>query len=372
MRIAPSLVLWCLAACAPYRPPPQPPRLVVARAPVRVFAEAAAPSLLTVLARAGSAYDPPGREGTAFVYAHGVASVAGAAVEVGPELVAFAVGAGGEAALAAALGAPVSAAALDTGRAAAARAAAGTCTQLAARLASAWALAGTPYGHPATGRASVLSTLSLGEMEAFRRLRYVRDAVVVVSDGQVDAAGFVSLFPPVMSPRVTPAVRPRESRPDIVVSAPVDEACTAFSPQRLSTWTADDQAAYLVALELAGLEPPPAHVDPAATLRLPGLFTAFPGVPGDLAAARSVVLARLARPTARWAGEWALLGDVRGSLFSPIDEVKQAVLGLNEPALSGWLASRFGAGAIVLQVRPTATVESPTPGNVISSEDLLR
>ena len=372
MRTALSLLLCCLAACAPYHPPAQPPRLVVARAPVRVFSEPGAPTLLTVLVRAGSAYDPPGREGTAFVYAHGVASLGGAAVEVGPELVAFMVPAGGEAALASALGTPVSTDLVDAGRAAAARLEPRTCAALAGDLVASWALAGPPYGHPAQGRASVLPTLTPGEVDAFRSLRYVRDAVVVAADGNVDATAFSTLFPPVMSRAVTPAVRPRESRPNIVASAPVSAACTVFSPQRLTTWTAADQGAYLVALELAGLPAPPARVDPAAAIQLSGTFAVFVGLPGDVVAARRAVLARLARPTARWSAEWTLLGELRGSRFAAIEGVKQAIEALTEASLADWLASRFGADAIVVQVRPTETLESPASGNVVSSEDLLR
>ncbi len=374
MHFALSLLVCCLVACAPYRPPPEPPRLVVARAPVRVFAEAAAPAQLTVLVRAGTAYDPVGREGTAFVYAHGVAALAGVSVEVGPELVAFVAPPGAEASLAKALGASVSPDILGAGRMEAAVAYRGHgCRSLARRLVEVAAWAGTPYGHAAAGRDGVPDTLSVGELEGFRSLRYVRDAVVVIADGAVDATAFATLFPPVMSRTVTPAIRARESRPSLVVGAPVSEACTAFSPQRLDGWSPTDEAAYLVARELAGLAPSPARVDPAVSLELDGAFAEFPGLTGDFAAARYSVAARLTLPTARWTGEWALLGSLRGSQFPAVAPVKAAIEALTEPALTDWLAARFGGDAVVVQVHPAAAaLESLTTANVVSSEDMLR
>ena len=145
-------VLSGLAACAPYRPPPEPPPLGVARQPVRVLRADAAPPAVAVVVRAGSAYDPPSREGLAFVLAEAIASRAGVAVEVGPEVVIFRAAPGQAAPLAAALAAPISAEALAAGVAAAqARLAATDCAAAAESVVPAWAFAGHPYGHATAG-----------------------------------------------------------------------------------------------------------------------------------------------------------------------------------------------------------------------------
>ncbi len=220
--------------CRPYQRPAEMPPLQVAQGPLRVVRVEAASPRVHVVVRAGSAYDPPSREGLAYVVARALGARAGADVRVGPEWLSFSFPADGVARMAEALRAPLDEEALALGRAAALAELRGRdCTTLAQAAGAAWLWAGHPYGHAVAGRLSVVPTLSLAEAQAFRDARYVRDAVAIGLEGAVDPAILAPIeaaVPPRLSRSVTPAVMPSPSRPLMVVEAPVDSTCVATVP----------------------------------------------------------------------------------------------------------------------------------------------
>jgi hypothetical protein len=155
-----------LLACRPYTAPPEPPALVAAQA-VRV--EAAKARRLAV--RAGSAFDPPGREGLAWVAARIAASRIDAEVTVGREIVDLELRGGTDAV--GRIWDPIT----DAEVAAAARMPVRSCLGQAEDAYAAWAWAGHPYGHPVWGRSSTLSTIRAVEVEQFLARWWVRAAI---------------------------------------------------------------------------------------------------------------------------------------------------------------------------------------------------
>ncbi len=215
-----SLFAVLLAACA-YHPPVETPALVAAAGPVRAVPLPAGEPLRLAL-RAGSAHDPPGREGLAWVTAHAVAAAAGATFEVGPEVVVFSVAPDRAAALAAALAASPTTERVAAAREAAAAALAGLdCAALAERAWDAWMYAGHPYGHAPEGRLSVLPTLSVAEVTGFQEVRYVRSVAVlgVPSGSSVDAGAFTTLPPRLSQSPVPAATLPPPPERALVVHA---------------------------------------------------------------------------------------------------------------------------------------------------------
>lgn len=222
MTLLPILLL--ALGCA-WHPPRETPALVAAEGPVEVVRTPAGEPLRVAL-RAGSAHDPSGREGLAWVTAHAVAAEAGARVEVGPEIVVFTVSPERAGALAEALAtAPSEARVAEARVAAAAALEALDCAAVAERAWDAWVYAGHPYGHAPEGRLSVLPTLTAAEVAGFLGERYVRSVAVlgVPAGDPVDAAAFERL-PPRLSRSPTPA---RSIAPEgrvLVVRAP-DRRC---------------------------------------------------------------------------------------------------------------------------------------------------
>ncbi|MBM4392533.1 MAG: hypothetical protein FJ090_15535 [Deltaproteobacteria bacterium] len=220
--------------CRPYQRPADLPPLQVAQGPLRVVAVEGAEPRVHVVVRAGSAYDPPSREGLAFVVAHALAARAGADVAVGPEWLSISFPPGGAARVGEVLAAPIDEESMALARAAAlASLRSRDCATLAQATGATWLWAGHPYGHAVAGRLSVLPTLSVAEAQAFRDARYVRDAVALALEGAVDAsvlAPIEAAIPPRLSRSVTPAVMPPASRPLMVVEAPVDGTCIATRP----------------------------------------------------------------------------------------------------------------------------------------------
>ncbi|MDP2312331.1 MAG: hypothetical protein Q8P41_05455 [Pseudomonadota bacterium] len=218
-------MLFLFVACAVH-PPVETPALVLAAGPVRTVPLPAGERVRVAL-RAGSAHDPPGREGLAWVTAHAIAAAAGAEVEVGAEIVVYAAPLESVPALALALAAPPSAERVAAAREAAVQTLDGLdCRALAERVWDSWIYAGHPYGHAPEGRRSVLPTLTATEVAAFQEVRYVRSvAVVGVPTGaRVDAAAFDTL-PPRMSVSPVPSVRlPLPDARVLVVTAP-DRRC---------------------------------------------------------------------------------------------------------------------------------------------------
>lgn len=356
------------AGCAPYRPPPETPALTQARGPLRLVVPKVS-ELSMLVVRAGSAYDPPGREGLARVVAEGLAARVGVHVHVGPELVYFP---GGEhvAELAAALAAPMDEAALAAGLAAAPGALPRTCADHAAQAVDAWAFAGHPYGHAAVGRTSVRPTFTAGELEAFRLARYVRDAAVVVGS-EAGTAPLREVLPPRLSRSPTPAVWNRAPRAALQVTAPVEGPCTGFGAAGFTDWSAADEASYRVLARLAGNPPPELTVQPVVRLVVPGAV-ATPPVGGDVGTARAWVAHTLDLAPVTGLDEAArtLLGAVRGAQVPAAADVRAALAGVDEASLHAWVARRF-AGAVRVDVVPAAT-ESPAPPGVLSFEALVR
>ncbi len=364
--------------CSPYRPPPVTPPLIEARGAVRVVREPSAPARVHLVLRAGSAYDPPSREGLSFVVAHAIAVSGSVEVAVGPELITFSLRPEGMAAFALALSSPLSPEAFATGKSAAAvRFEARDCGEVASAVGDAWILAGHPYGHAVFGRSSVIPTLSLAEAESFRLLRYARAAAVIAVDGDVDVAPLLGLLTPSLSAPVTPAVRSNVAMESLVVVGPVTSSCSVLGPRRLEEWTPLHEAGAQVAAELLGALPPPARVDPFVALTFPspeGSLSAL--IDGDFEAARERVRARLATPSALPAAADALLVPIRMGHAISAANLRIAVNSLTHDAFLAWVSSTFGEGAVHVAVFPdtasASTVESTATLHVVTSEALLR
>ena len=234
MRSPLLLVALVALGCRPYQHPADAPPLIVAAGPLRTV-QVEGPALrVHLVVRAGSAYDPPSREGLAFVVAHALAARAAVDVTVGPEWLSLGFAPEHAARVAAVLAAPLDEEALALGRAAATSSLrTRDCAALARGLGMAWLWRGHPYGHAVAGRLSVVPTFTLAEAQAFRDARYVRDAVAAGLEGPVDAgvlAPIEAALPARLSRSVTPAVLPRSPRPLLVVEAPVEGACIATVP----------------------------------------------------------------------------------------------------------------------------------------------
>lgn len=278
---------WLLLGmgCRPYVPPDVTPPLVVARAPLRIIKVQSDIPSAELVVRAGSAYDPPGREGLAFVTAQIVGLRLGASVEVGLETVIFTLPATPVPDAAAALLSPVQPVELEYARElASARLRSARCAQVAQDVGLAWAFAGHPYGHAVAGRHSSLPTLTSAEISAFYAARYVRDAALLTAthggwlDPQLDAA-----FAPMLSRSPTPAVKPSTHRPTLVVEAEVESTCifVALSPP---TQTRQNVAQLAWAATRPGWTPAPANVDDLGWAVAPfaEMFSILPVVPPAL------------------------------------------------------------------------------------------
>jgi hypothetical protein len=201
-------MLLLLLACAT-RPPAAPPRWDRASAPVAVEpVEGIAEGRVRVVARAGSAYDPPAREGLAFVAAQAVAlQVPGASVEVGEEVVRLELPADALPKLAQALRAAPPETALADARLRAEQALMPATCEEAAQLAwrlTAWA--GHPYGHALAGRSSVWPTITPAEVRSFLDTRWVREAVRVgAAPGRAPDASSLEALPARISRSTVPA-----------------------------------------------------------------------------------------------------------------------------------------------------------------------
>jgi hypothetical protein len=217
--------LLLLLACA-YRPPLDTPRLVSAGAdevPVQVDG---LEGHVRVVVRAGSAYDPPGREGLAYLAAASLADMLGATFEAGEELVRFDVPASRAAELGAVLAAGPPSEALERARAANATWPSGaSCDALAAAAWNVWAYPGHPYGHAVRGRSSVLPTITRAEVIAFVQRRYVRESVIVGRGAADVPVGGLDLLPARLSPHALPAPTLDTPRGTLVVIAPVEQGC---------------------------------------------------------------------------------------------------------------------------------------------------
>ncbi|NOY25798.1 MAG: insulinase family protein, partial [Oligoflexia bacterium] len=248
------LPLITLLACWARAPGPVP--LAQAEAPLMTFEERVPSNAvdLVLAVRAGSAHDPVGQEGLAWLTAHAVARAGGPIgaalydlgahlqVDVGPELVIFHLRCRVADAvpcaqlLGQALTEPdLSAAALDVVRAQVdARLSERSFSdpgRLARQVFDWWTYEGHPYGHDPLGRAGVISTLSSVDLVRFFEDRYLRSAAALGIAGEptpeavVDVQAALTGLPPRLYTRVTPRRLPEvDGRSLLVVTAPVVEA----------------------------------------------------------------------------------------------------------------------------------------------------
>jgi predicted Zn-dependent peptidase len=188
------MLLSSLLACVhPLPPGPTPAeQAALMPAPVVIAAEGGEVAVRAVV-RAGSAHDPPGGEGLAWLTARAIVDGAddaalealGGAVEVSVERDVVVFRGRAPAANAAdflalfggMIAAPdLAAADLEALRAAADDAAPSGAAEIAAEALDAWLNEGHPYAHPAAGRAGTLSAIGAADLEAFYAARYRRAA----------------------------------------------------------------------------------------------------------------------------------------------------------------------------------------------------
>jgi hypothetical protein len=219
-------IVSLLVACAPHAPPSATPPLVAARAPVTAAVATDLPQgTARIVLAAGSAYDPPGREGLAWIAAHALAAqTPGAEVEIGEDVVRFTLPAASIPAWMTAAAAVPTEDALATGRALAARWwSEARCDRLAEVAWARAAYAGHPYGHAVAGRRSVWPTVTPAEVRAFAALRYVRGGMRVATGESVDAQALrlLDALPPRVLVPAIPAVRDHAPPADPILVAPL-------------------------------------------------------------------------------------------------------------------------------------------------------
>jgi hypothetical protein len=221
--------MWTLlaVACLPPLGMAAPPRLVLAQAEPAAVAVDGLVDEVRVVARAGSAHDPPGREGIAWIAANILADRLGAVVEVGEDVVRLAVPIGAAGTLGEALTRPVEGDELERARSKADAWLLGAdCGTVAEAAWVTWAYAGHPYGHPTVGRSSVRASLTEGEVSSFIARHYVRESVRVgVAPSGAPAVGGLGRLAPVTLPHATPATRAAVDRGLLLVVAPALGPC---------------------------------------------------------------------------------------------------------------------------------------------------
>lgn len=224
------IVLLALVGPRPFCRPaidPGPVRADLADAPVSVVLTPADTNhvLITARVRAGSAFDPVGREGVAALTAHEVAQAATecstVSVTVGLEAITFTTTAPIDAATACSgsLGnalvnpSPLTAHDRDTHAQALVSASIQVIPDLSAQLVRERIYRAHPYGHAAAGRASVAQTVTDIELTAFHSRHYVRGTTVITLAGPGDlAAGQRAVADALLGlPRTLPADAPRQS-----------------------------------------------------------------------------------------------------------------------------------------------------------------
>lgn len=246
-----------LAGCL-WKPNPGVAPLALAEAPVEPVSMTAdgATITLVVMVRAGSAYDPPGREGLAWLSAMAVARGGSATqsaadvqralaawgaqfeVEVGLELVTFRLSCPPEHAVEAArlLGALVVSPGLEEralaqlraeGQTAAAARAEDAPAALASDVLQVWLYEAHPYGHLSAGRPGGLAVSTPLDVAQFLERRYVRSVLTAGVSGpagrpELESARAalgeqLSLAPPLLSPPTTPRLVPERTRRALLV-----------------------------------------------------------------------------------------------------------------------------------------------------------
>jgi len=387
-----ALLLWAPTACA-YRPPLETPALVAAAGPVRTVALPADEPLRVAL-RAGSAHDPPGREGLAWVTARAVADAAGATVEVGPDVVVFTAPADRAAALADALVAPPSLERVLAARESA-MAALGSldCAGIAERAWDTWIYAGHPYGHAPEGRLSVLPTLTVAEVGGFQGARYVRSvAVVGVPAGASVPLSAFDVLPPRLSTSPVPSVRlPLPPERVLIVHADDRRCVVAGHPAAVDVADARLAAALAPGDVVASARREPRRLArlPLAPERDPGAVVAevLGGGWLPLWQASRVLAPEATIPPARALADALLALDPYPSLARPIRPASQTADVATAPpvsaqgelaldaALTGWLTAADVRAVVVIPADAPLDLESfgaPAVQSAVPFLELLR
>lgn len=222
MRFA---ILLALVGPRPFCRPaidPGPVRADMASAPVAVQVLTTTDAdRITAVVRAGSAFDPAGREGiaalTALQVAEAATGCADLSVNVGLELVTFSAEATEDcsSSLARALvhPAPLTQLDLDARTQALLEASPDVIPDLSAQLVRERVYRAHPYGHAAAGRASVVETVTDIELSAFHTQHYVRatTAVAVSSAGDGESLRSAVTEPLLGLPTTLAADAPRQS-----------------------------------------------------------------------------------------------------------------------------------------------------------------
>ncbi|MCK6504290.1 hypothetical protein L6R53_12950 [Myxococcota bacterium] len=262
-----SPVLLSALALGCWTRAPGPAPLAVAEGPVATFEERVPANAidLVLAVRAGSAHDPSGQEGLAWLTAHALVQAGGApleaalhrlgttlSVEVGPELVVFGLRCRVDDAVACAelLGATVAAPAWDTqgpdaggadlsaalervrarARSRLAEEALGPGAALADRIFDRWTFEGHPYGRLPGGRSGALDAIGPPDLVRFHQEHYLRPATALGVAGEPSAEAVVDIQAALgglaprlyvdATPRVLPVVQGRRL---LVASAPVSQ-----------------------------------------------------------------------------------------------------------------------------------------------------
>lgn len=381
------------------------PPLVRAGGPVGIVALPTGSARAVVAVRAGSAYDPPGRDGLAYVTALAIAKAAGpdVALDFGMEMVTYSVPMEGLAALGAALSRPPDALGTPAVGAPA-------CAELAASAWDLWVFAGHPYGHRPTGRDSTLPTFTWEEIRGFQSARYVRDGVRVgipapgtVAAGAAAAgpgAGGGSVgatldgLPKVLSRSPTPTTLPALGGEGVlVIEAPVSAPCAAVGNRAPGVGTAARRAAAAVARGAWGGAPfEPTRLDGRFLLLRPLDASAGASGAGDLwseyAALGSEGLDDVAFSRGRAAALEALdaAEELRGAfavalLGAPtVDAVRAALRYTGREEVNREIAAVIDARTVrVVLVTPDATAYRGSEGNplpgvqaILKAEELFR
>jgi hypothetical protein len=222
------LLLACVATRAPHGWRAADTLAVPSRAEVRADVPA---GMVRVVVAAGSAWDPPGREGLAFVAAHAVAHrLAGpddgrARVEVAEDVVRMTFDAAALPGWLTAVGAVPDRSALAGARdAARVWWADASCAALADAAWAQVAYRGHPYGHAPAGRLGVQDTWTAAEVHAFVARHWVRGAVRIASATPTVDVSLLAALPARLPRAAVPAVRDHGPRAGLVLRVPPDRA----------------------------------------------------------------------------------------------------------------------------------------------------
>ena len=373
------MTLWLLTlACWTRSPGPVP--LAAAEGPVATFEERVPANAvdLVLAVRAGSAHDPPGQEGLAWLTAHALVQAGGEdlerslhalgtalAIEVGPELVVFHLRCRVKDAVACAelLGgavaspgqglAPALPRVVDRARSRLAEEALGPPAALADRIFDRWTFEGHPYGRLPGGRSGALDAIGPLDVQRFHQEHYLRPATALGVAGEPSAEAVVDVQAALggLAPRLYVDATPRllppvQGRRLLIASAPVGQDrvvmghATDLSPDHADRLAVEAGLAILADGPDSRLgrvwgqgAPLSAHLDPAWSRLQPAARVSFPLEPdGDLAPV-AIALAELRRlidqrPSPDELAAWQAVaaGRLRAEAAAPQDRARDAAV----------------------------------------------